>query len=183
MYIGTVHSLCQRLIADRRFYPNRHRGRVPSLLDELAQYFYVYKNRMWAELTQVAGLEDQANLKISSLFGGNGSLSKYLAVTNSLTLFNRLSEECIDPQVAMQQTPEPTLKAMLEMYAIYERSLGSARGTALTDFSLLQQKALQVLGCAQIADRLPGTLPYALQKKVALARAFINLPQHLLLFF
>jgi len=145
MYIGTVHSLCQRLIADRRFYPNRHRGRVPSLLDELAQYFYVYKNRMWAELTQVAGLEDQANLKITSLFGGNGSLSKYLAVTNSLMLFNRLSEECIDPQVAIQQTPEPTLKAMLEMYAIYEHSLGSARGTALTDFSLLQQKALQVL--------------------------------------
>ena len=23
MYIGTVHSLCQRLLADRRFYPNR----------------------------------------------------------------------------------------------------------------------------------------------------------------
>lgn len=41
MYIGTVHSLCQRLIADRRFYPQRRRSAVPSLLDELAQYFYL----------------------------------------------------------------------------------------------------------------------------------------------
>src|SRR6185436_7978651 len=33
MYVGTVHSLCQRLILDRRFYPNRQRRRAPALLD------------------------------------------------------------------------------------------------------------------------------------------------------
>jgi DNA helicase-2/ATP-dependent DNA helicase PcrA len=35
MYVGTVHSLCQRLLIDRRFYPNRERGKAPSLVDEL----------------------------------------------------------------------------------------------------------------------------------------------------
>jgi len=45
MYVGTVHALCQRIITDRRFYPSRQRGAVPSLLDELGQYFYLYKHR------------------------------------------------------------------------------------------------------------------------------------------
>jgi DNA helicase-2/ATP-dependent DNA helicase PcrA len=145
MYIGTVHSLCQRLIADRRFYPQRRRIAMPSLLDELAQYFYVYKNSMWAELIRVSRLEDQANLIINSLFNSNGSRSKYVAVTNSIMLFNRLSEECIDPEVAIQQTSEPVLQAMLAMYATYKQSLNARSSANLTDFSLLQQRALLVL--------------------------------------
>lgn len=145
MYIGTIHSLCQRLIADRRFYPMRRRNAVPSLLDELAQYFYVYSNRKWAELTGVSGLEDQANTQINALFSGNTSLSKYAAVTNSIALFNRLSEECIDPEIATHQAVEPTLQAMLAMYATYKNSLYTGRGVNLTDFSLLQQRAWQIL--------------------------------------
>jgi hypothetical protein len=135
MYIGTVHSLCQRLIADRRFYPLRRRSAVPSLLDELAQYFYVSNNRKWAALTRASGLEDQVHQKINSLFSGNTSLSKYAAVTSSMTLFNRLAEECIDPEIATHQTIEPVLQAMLAMYATYKDSLHTGRGVNLTDFS------------------------------------------------
>jgi DNA helicase-2/ATP-dependent DNA helicase PcrA len=40
MYIGTVHSLCRRLISDRRFSPNRSRTQLPSLMDEITQYFH-----------------------------------------------------------------------------------------------------------------------------------------------
>ena len=145
MYIGTVHSLCQRLIADRRFYPLRRRNAMPSLLDELAQYFYVYKNGMWAELTRASGLEDHANPKINEFLNGRSSWSKYAAVTNSIMLFNRLSEECIVPEVARAQTSEPILNAMLAMYATYKQSLNAGSGVNLTDFSLLQQQALHVL--------------------------------------
>ncbi|MGZ3610410.1 MAG: UvrD-helicase domain-containing protein, partial [Ktedonobacteraceae bacterium] len=145
MYIGTVHSLCQRLIADRRFYPLRRRNAMPSLLDELAQYFYVYKNGMWAELTRASGLEDHANPKINEFLNGRSSWSKYAAVTNSIMLFNRLSEECIVPEVARSQTSEPILDAMLAMYATYKQSLNADSGVNLTDFSLLQQQALHVL--------------------------------------
>jgi branched-chain amino acid transport system ATP-binding protein len=42
-------------------------------------------------------------------------------------------------------------------------------------------QALDRLGCAEIADRLPTTLPFALQKRVALARALVLEPQLLLL--
>jgi branched-chain amino acid transport system ATP-binding protein len=37
------------------------------------------------------------------------------------------------------------------------------------------------LGCDDVADRLPGTLPYAVQKRVALARALVSEPELLLL--
>jgi branched-chain amino acid transport system ATP-binding protein len=41
--------------------------------------------------------------------------------------------------------------------------------------------ALARLGCEDAADRLPGTLPYAVQKRVALARALVCEPELLLL--
>jgi branched-chain amino acid transport system ATP-binding protein len=41
--------------------------------------------------------------------------------------------------------------------------------------------ALSRVGCDDVADRLPGTLPYAVQKRVALARALVSEPELLLL--
>jgi branched-chain amino acid transport system ATP-binding protein len=41
--------------------------------------------------------------------------------------------------------------------------------------------ALDRLGCRDVADRLPGTLPYAVQKRVALARALVCEPELLML--
>jgi branched-chain amino acid transport system ATP-binding protein len=41
--------------------------------------------------------------------------------------------------------------------------------------------ALEQLGVADVADRLPGTLPFGVQKRVALARALVAKPQLLLL--
>ncbi len=41
--------------------------------------------------------------------------------------------------------------------------------------------ALERLGCDDVAERLPGTLPYAVQKRVALARALAAEPELLLL--
>ena len=43
------------------------------------------------------------------------------------------------------------------------------------------QAALERLGCEDVAGRLPDTLPYAVQKKVALARALVSEPDLLLL--
>ena len=43
------------------------------------------------------------------------------------------------------------------------------------------RSALRRVGCEQHADRLPGTLPYAVQKRVALARALASEPELLLL--
>lgn len=43
------------------------------------------------------------------------------------------------------------------------------------------EAALAKVGCEGLGDRLPGTLPYAVQKRVALARALVSEPELLLL--
>src|SRR5688572_3735469 len=55
MYVGTTHSLCQRILTDRRFYPARQRGRAPILFDELDQYLHLHSVRAWTALTERAG--------------------------------------------------------------------------------------------------------------------------------
>ncbi|HEV3055835.1 MAG TPA: ABC transporter ATP-binding protein [Solirubrobacteraceae bacterium] len=42
-------------------------------------------------------------------------------------------------------------------------------------------KALERVGCIDCAPRMPGTLPYAVQKRVALARALVSEPELLML--
>ena len=145
MYIGTVHSLCRRLIQDRRFYPNRERARAPALLDELKQYFYLYRRANWEELTAGLALDGDANTTINSYFGRYASQSRHLAVTHCIALFNRLSEECVDPREARRHTCDDTLKALLEMYAGYLGLLQGDGRAALIDLSLLQQSALDVV--------------------------------------
>jgi len=52
------------------------------------------------------------------------------------------------------------------------------------DERILRDKAssaLARLGCQDVADRFPGTLPYAVQKRIALARALACEPELLLL--
>lgn len=146
MYVGTVHSLCQKILADRRFYPHRERGKIPIILDELGQYFHLSNRRRWQEFTQAAGLGEAPEQQINSVFTENGrsSASRYVALANCLALFNRLSEECQDPQWAKAQTDNAILKALLEMYDLYRRSLTS-NGVPQTDLSLLQQHAYLVL--------------------------------------
>jgi branched-chain amino acid transport system ATP-binding protein len=49
---------------------------------------------------------------------------------------------------------------------------------------MLRERALAALarmGCAELAERMPASLPYASQKRVALARALVSEPQLLLL--
>ena len=144
MYVGTVHSLCQRLILDRRFYPDRQRGRPPVLVDELGQYFHLYHPRSWDAFIQAGGFDGNPNLAINGLFHVN-SESRHNAVTNTMSLFNRLSEECLAPQAISALVADPIFASMVDMYAAYLASLRPEGAPARTDFSLLQQDALAVL--------------------------------------
>src|SRR5207247_2137528 len=65
MYVGTLHSLCQRLISDRRFHPNRRRGASLTLLDDLGQYIYMRKKRVWNDLSLVGGFLGDASEQIN----------------------------------------------------------------------------------------------------------------------
>lgn len=112
-YVGTLHSLCQRIIADRRFYPNRQRRASLTLLDDLGQYIYMRKKRNWNEFILAGGFFGDANEQINSFFSGRASPSQHYAVTDCIGLFNRFSEECLNPDAAYARTTDPHLRALL----------------------------------------------------------------------
>ncbi len=147
MYVGTIHSLCQRLITDRRFSSARRRHEQPSLLDELSQYFFVSRNRHWSSFVQDLGLGDgldEIHQAINGYFGWP-SESKHKAVVNAIALFNRLSEECIEPDGLDGRITDDGLRALLKMYSRYVKTLLTERSVPQTDFSLLQQEAFKLL--------------------------------------
>jgi DNA helicase-2/ATP-dependent DNA helicase PcrA len=143
MYIGTLHSLCQRITTERRFSPHRQRPRAPLLMDELAQYLYLSRNRNWNTFLSELGWKG-ANMAISQLFDGFESQSRHRAASSCISLFNRLSEECLDPRKIRQKAHNPTLRKLIDFYSLYREGLEEQQ-PPLTDFALLQQSALKVL--------------------------------------
>jgi DNA helicase-2/ATP-dependent DNA helicase PcrA len=134
MPIGTVHSICRRILADRRFSRGRTRpGNVP-LVDELDQYFTVHDQ--WEDLLEAAGFERNGNETITQYLTGGRSKSRHEAAAAAISFFNRLSEECLDPKKAAGKTSDATLQKLLRMYQAY-------RDLRVTDLSLLQQAALE----------------------------------------
>jgi DNA helicase-2/ATP-dependent DNA helicase PcrA len=163
MYIGTVHSLCRRMLNDRRkFLQDFHAHPTPSLMDELSQYFHVSKTRNWRQYKNTLRLDEEAdqNKVINHVFNSN-QLSKHSAVTNCIAFFNRCSEECIDPLEAIEKLSksDDELMAFLQscsleknqlvqafnLYQAYRDSLIRSEKLRSTDFSLLQQEAYRIL--------------------------------------
>jgi DNA helicase-2/ATP-dependent DNA helicase PcrA len=151
MAIGTVHSICQDILVDRdrRFSEDGIRSRAPQLLDSLAQYFKIYRRTFWHAMLAAGGYmtsgdndadEEEAQREINEYFSGKDYYSRHLAVTNIINIFNRFSEENLDPA---QFTPDSdVVKKVLKMYAFY---CNSHKGQLIdtVDFSLLQQKAFE----------------------------------------
>lgn len=144
MYVGTVHSLCQRLLDDRDFLPDRHRARPPVIKDELAQYMLIRRRSNWKSLLEAGGLEKNGNRAINEIFEARGN-SRHVAISNLIAFFNRMSEEVIDPAKALKRTPSATLQKLLRMYRAYLNLLRNDGGPEVTDLSLLQQQAVRVV--------------------------------------
>ena len=170
MYLGTVHSLCQRMLSDRRrFSIDRHRNRPPQLIDELGQYFHISRNRTWRKILESAGLEfENAHMTINQIWGET-SASKHLAVTNCQAIFNRFSEECVDVEAALKMVSKKSksldkllkpndlssghIGQLLRLYAAYCSTLQEA-AVPRTDFALLQQAAFDALRRAPESGRV-----------------------------
>jgi DNA helicase-2/ATP-dependent DNA helicase PcrA len=153
MALGTVHSNCQDILADRdrRFSLEHERSRPPILWDSLKQYFMIYRRGYWRELLQAGGYltseniekdEELAQREINSYLGGFDSYSRHNAVTNIINLFNRFSEENIDP--VSVKTKNEVLEKILKMYDYYSKSHLKDK-IKTVDFSLLQQRAFNKL--------------------------------------
>ncbi|HRG20495.1 MAG TPA: ATP-dependent helicase [Saprospiraceae bacterium] len=146
MALGTVHSICQSIITDRRFSQGGARKHPPLLMDALSQYFKLYNRRYWTQLCLAGGFADEntAILEINGYFGNSSaqygpSQSRHTAVTEVISVFNRFSEESLNPDTC--QTSDATLTKMLRMYRAYLYDLNSHPLIKQVDFSLLQKLA------------------------------------------
>lgn len=141
MSIGTVHSICQSLITDRRFSEDGARKHPPILMDSLSQYFKIYKKSYWQSLWAAGGFadEEQAHQAITKYLMNKEINSRHAAVTECIALFNRFSEENINPSTI--KTSDALLNPLLKMYEFYVKSLKINEYTKQVDFSLLQQEA------------------------------------------
>ncbi|MBE0662571.1 MAG: ATP-dependent helicase [Bacteroidales bacterium] len=151
MAIGTVHSICQEILIDRerRFANDGERSRAPVLLDALSQYFKIYRRRYWREMLEAGGYfktddiekdEEVAQREINQYFIGTDIYSRHAAATNLIAVFNRFSEENLDPEKVV--TDDEVLQRILKMYAFYNES-HQRNPHHTVDFSLLQQRAFQ----------------------------------------
>jgi DNA helicase-2/ATP-dependent DNA helicase PcrA len=119
MALGTVHSICLSIFSDRRFSDSGDRIHPPVLMEELSQYFYIYNKRYWTELCLYAGFEDEPSgtMELNRIFTGFPRESRHLAATKLIELFNRFSEECLDPDKVKSSKPEE--KLLLKLYRKY----------------------------------------------------------------
>jgi len=150
MAIGTVHSICQNILIDpdRRFTIDGNRSRPPVLLDELSQYFKIYNKKYWLELLTSGGYytgvdpekeQEVAQREINKYLFGKDVYSRHLAVMSVIKLFNRFSEENLEPSEVNPN--DITLAKLLKMYSFYRESHKKGERIETVDFSLLQQKA------------------------------------------
>jgi len=158
MYIGTIHSLCQKLLQDRRLSSSRARARSPAILDELSQFFYLYQGEGYRRLLEgeIPATEEPVVLwrRINAFFGQRRD-SKYEAIKNLVAFFNRLSEEApvLDDwrRIHKRLGAEALHVDFLWLLGLYERYVAILAGPPRRcDLSLLQGEALRHL---ELSDR------------------------------
>jgi DNA helicase-2/ATP-dependent DNA helicase PcrA len=143
MYVGTVHALCHRLLQDRTLVADRERSSTPAVLDELDQYFTLAQGSFWSEAIAQLGFEGELpafRQVLNSQFDPPASASRHKAVVNLQSLFNRLSEEDLDPKDILERAPAE-YASLFGLYQLYRDRLGKNR----VDLSLLQRAAYRAL--------------------------------------
>jgi len=153
MSLGTVHSICQSILKDRRFSESLERKHPPVIIDELAQYFYLYKRSFWKQIIKAADIEDEeiAQRTINTFLADSDSSSRHRAVQNCISLFNRFSEENFKP---VDGNRDLNLNTLIKMYKYYLDSLKPFERNQMADLSLLQQYAFNAIHKYPIAKKI-----------------------------
>jgi DNA helicase-2/ATP-dependent DNA helicase PcrA len=133
MYVGTVHSLCHRLLADRTFSPGRARAGAPIVMDALEQYFHLASAKFWrgaAEALGHAGPLEDLRAQVNAHFETSSTPSRHKAVVNLQSLFNRLSEEDLDPKPILEVRPRTTRRCSASTSCTASASASTGRPLA-----------------------------------------------------
>lgn len=114
--VGTLHSLCSQILQDHRYAPAL---RIRILEDDLAQQFFVRRTKN--------ALADCVDIPFWEHFGMANAADLYpprksKRVENACKLFNRLTENRIEPKVLMR-SKDPIFKQLGDAYQQYQQSI------------------------------------------------------------
>lgn len=149
MYVGTLHSLCQKILKDERFVnPNDTKNKI-VLLDDLDQFFFVSKSSNWKEILKAGGYESENSEDYVDFYNEinrwfqEHSGSKMNAVKNCISFFNRMSEEdFFDSDLVCNNCD---LENKFFKMTVKYRELLRSQKPEKVDFASIQQKALSVI--------------------------------------
>lgn len=128
MYIGTLHSICLRILEESREYTRLKKNF--TLLDQFDQCYFIFQ--------RLSEFEELASL---SLLLGRDNISRWQRANALCAWLNKLSEEVIDPN-SLQQDSDEAVAALGKWYAHY---LALLEQENLLDFSVIQLEALKLL--------------------------------------
>lgn len=154
MYVGTLHSLCQKLLTDRRFREHGLRSRRPLILDDLGQFLFVRDHFYDLIADANFGYDDIrcAYSEINEWFGTKTS-SRTTAVSNCISFFNRMGEEDFISEDFIADGGDETLARLFRMTLRYREMLRED-GVDRVDFSTLQQRAYEYICQKNDAGRI-----------------------------
>jgi DNA helicase II / ATP-dependent DNA helicase PcrA len=141
MLLGTLHSLCSRVLQDQRYEPTLH---VRVLEDELSQQFFIRRSH-----NPLLKCDDVAFWQRFDMAVERGTIvyapSSAGRAECASKLFNRITENSADLTM-MRASGDPHLVALAEAYEAYEVALSEERRT---DQAHLQAHFLAFLRSAE----------------------------------
>jgi DNA helicase-2/ATP-dependent DNA helicase PcrA len=146
MFVGTTHSLCQRILTDRRFAGDQARSVAPRVLDEVEQHFAV--NNGLKRRIEKLGLDDGTKVLINAAFNSPQKVKSNSTHESSkllISMFSRFGEEMIDPKLLFAAAKRKKDEPLRRVSMLYEDYLKGLADGGMTDFSHMQSAALNAL--------------------------------------
>ncbi|HEX8846605.1 MAG TPA: ATP-dependent DNA helicase [Pyrinomonadaceae bacterium] len=129
IYLGTFHSICLRLLQEKREYTRLRRNF--TMLDEFDQQYFLYQHLDFYK--ELPGHEH--------ILGTSEKTSSWQKSENLLKWVNKVSEEALDPE-RLTASDDEGVVALGLCYQLYHRQLDEANAL---DFSTIQVEALRLI--------------------------------------
>lgn len=144
MYIGTIHSICLRLLQENREFTRLKRNFI--VFDDFDQKYFVYDNL--ATFDEIEDLTLLLGESVQSAWSKTEALVKWI---------NMISEEALDPE-SLVNASDPEISVLGRCGVIYQDLL---RDNNSLDFSTIQYEALNLLqNNPQVLEALRQKLQY-----------------------
>ncbi len=128
MFIGTLHSLCLRILDEYREHTRLKRNY--AILDQFDQQYHVYRS-----------LKEYRAIDGADLIIGPPETGGWAAAETLVNWFNKLSEELVSSE-QLAAASDNRLRALGALYASYLKWMGDEN---VLDFSSIQREAFELL--------------------------------------